>query len=59
MRIGIGHPGDKSQVTGYVLKQPRSKEHDLITGVLPDAEQAIEILLKDGSEKAMHFLHTE
>ena len=58
MRIGIGHPGHKSQVSGFVLKPPSAKERELIEGTLPDAERSIEILLKDGAEKAMHFLHT-
>jgi PTH1 family peptidyl-tRNA hydrolase len=59
LRIGIGHPGDKSQVTGYVLRAPESAEQRLIEDSLPDAGRAIEILLADGLEKAMHFLHTD
>jgi PTH1 family peptidyl-tRNA hydrolase len=58
MRIGIGHPGDKSQVTGYVLRNPGSKECDLIERSLPDAERAVETLLQDGLEQAMLQLHT-
>jgi PTH1 family peptidyl-tRNA hydrolase len=59
MRIGIGHPGEKSQVTGYVLRSPGSKERRLIEDALPDAERAIETLLQDGLERAMHKLHTD
>ena len=59
LRIGIGHPGHKSQVSGYVLRNPGSKEKQLIENSLPDAEQAVERLLADGLEKAMHWLHTE
>ena len=58
LRIGIGHPGDKSQVTSFVLKPPGAAERELIEASLPDAQRAIEILLHDGAEKAMHFLHT-
>jgi PTH1 family peptidyl-tRNA hydrolase len=58
LRIGIGHPGDKSQVTGYVLRDPGSKEKQLIEQSLPDAERAIDCLLTDGVERAMHQLHT-
>ena len=58
LRIGIGHPGDKSQVTAFVLKPPGTAERALIEGSLPDSQRAIEILLRDGAEKAMHFLHT-
>ena len=30
LRLGIGHPGDKSQVAHFVLKPPRSEEQTLI-----------------------------
>ncbi len=59
LRIGIGHPGHKSQVSGYVLRNPGTKERPLIEDSLPDAAQAVERLLADGPEKAMHWLHTE
>jgi PTH1 family peptidyl-tRNA hydrolase len=59
LRIGIGHPGDKSQVSGFVLRNPGSKERQLIEDSLPGAEQAVERLLQDGLEKAMHWLHTD
>ncbi len=58
LRIGIGHPGHKSQVSGFVLKPPGKAEKQLIEAALPDAEQAIEKLLSEGAEKAMHFLHS-
>jgi PTH1 family peptidyl-tRNA hydrolase len=59
LRIGIGHPGDKSLVTNFVLKPPGTAERELIENALPAAGRAIEILLRDGLEKAMHFLHTD
>jgi PTH1 family peptidyl-tRNA hydrolase len=59
LRIGIGHPGDKSKVTGFVLKPPPDNELRLIEASLPDAVRAVEILLKDGAERAMLFLHTD
>lgn len=58
LRIGIGHPGHKSQVTGYVLHAPAPDELDLIRKVLPDASRAVEMLAAEGLERAMHFLHT-
>lgn len=58
LRIGIGHPGEKSQVSGFVLKQPGKAEKQLIEDALPDAERAIEVLVKEGLEKAMHYLHS-
>ena len=59
LRIGIGHPGHKSQVTGYVLSSPGLEERQLIEAALPDASQAVECLLQDGLERAMHTLHTD
>jgi peptidyl-tRNA hydrolase, PTH1 family len=59
LRIGIGHPGDKSLVTNFVLKPPGLAERELIENALPAAARGIEILLRDGPEKAMHFLHTD
>lgn len=59
LRIGIGHPGDKSLVTNFVLKPPGLAERELIENALPAAARGIEILLRDGLEKAMHFLHTD
>jgi peptidyl-tRNA hydrolase, PTH1 family len=59
LRIGIGHPGHKSQVSGFVLKAPPAKELELLLQAMPDAERAVEILLTDGAEKAMHFLHSD
>jgi PTH1 family peptidyl-tRNA hydrolase len=58
MRIGIGHPGHKSQVTNFVLKPPSAAERILIEDALPDAQRAVGLLLQDGPEKAMHFLHS-
>ena len=58
-RIGIGHPGHKSQVSGFVLRNPGAAERRLIEDALPDAERAIEKLLSEGLEKAMHWLHTD
>ena len=59
LRIGIGHPGDKSLVTNFVLKAPGVAERELIENALPAAARAIEILLCDGPDNAMHFLHTD
>jgi PTH1 family peptidyl-tRNA hydrolase len=59
LRIGIGHPGERSQVSGYVLRNAGKKEQALIDAALPDAERAVECLLQHGLERAMHELHTQ
>jgi len=58
LRIGIGHPGHKSQVSNFVLKPPGKAERQLIENALPDAERAIETLVSEGLERAMHYLHS-
>ncbi len=58
LRIGIGHPGDKSRVTQHVLRPPRPEELRLIEKALDEAQRAFEILLCNGLERAMTALHT-
>ena len=58
LRIGIGHPGDKSRVTGYVLRPPAAPEKRLIETSLADARSGVETLLREGPQRAMHQLHT-
>jgi len=58
LRIGIGHPGRREQVTGYVLRPPAADERDLILDALREAARSLEVLLAEGLEKAMTHLHT-
>ncbi|MGK2889338.1 MAG: aminoacyl-tRNA hydrolase [Candidatus Malihini olakiniferum] len=58
LRIGIGHPGDKSKVTGFVLGKPPASEQTLIDGAIEEAIRCTEILLKYDMVKAMRRLHS-
>jgi peptidyl-tRNA hydrolase, PTH1 family len=58
LRIGIGHPGHKSQVTGYVLGKARPDEQEKIEAAIDEAVRCTEILIKDGMTKAMNRLHS-
>jgi PTH1 family peptidyl-tRNA hydrolase len=58
LRVGIGHPGRRAQVTGYVLRPPGKDEHQAILDALHHAQRSLALLLSDGLEKAMHYLHT-
>lgn len=58
LRIGIGHPGRKEQVAGYVLRPPGKDELPLIREALDQGRRAIDKLFADGLEAAMHDLHT-
>jgi PTH1 family peptidyl-tRNA hydrolase len=57
LRLGIGHPGDRSQVLDYVLGRPPADEAQLIRlGVLAAAD-IVPVLLKEGAQVAMNLLH--
>jgi len=58
LRIGIGHPGRKEQVVGYVLRPPSKDELSEIRRAVDEARRAVDILYADGLERAMTFLHT-
>lgn len=58
LRIGIGHPGHKDKVAGYVLTKAPSKEHECILAAVDESVRCFDILLKDGLTKAQNRLHT-
>lgn len=58
LRIGIGHPGHKSQVTGHVLGKARPEEQERIEAAIDEAVRCTEILIKDGMIRAMNRLHS-
>ena len=57
LRLGIGHPGDKNLVSGYVLNKPPQNELKIIEQAVEEAAISIDILLKDGVNKAMNRLN--
>ena len=59
LRVGIGHPGDKSKVHSYVLKNPSSVDKQKITDSLIDAHRYLEQIVTGDLEKAMNGLHTQ
>ena len=58
LRIGIGHPGIKDEVAGYVLKKPLKKDFDLINASILDSYRVFSNLLLGEFEKAMLNLHS-
>ncbi|MGI2122992.1 aminoacyl-tRNA hydrolase [Shewanella baltica] len=58
LRLGIGHPGDKNQVSGYVLGKAPAKEQELIDAAIDEAVRSTEILFKQDMVKAMNRLHS-
>ncbi|AJA44236.1 peptidyl-tRNA hydrolase [Frischella perrara] len=57
LRIGIGHPGDKSKVVGFVLNKPSKPEQNLIDQVIDESVRCTEVLVNQGMEAAMNRLH--
>ncbi|ABV38072.1 Aminoacyl-tRNA hydrolase [Shewanella sediminis HAW-EB3] len=58
LRIGIGHPGDKNQVSNYVLGKAPASEQTLIETVIDEAVRSTELLFNEDMAKAMHRLHS-
>jgi peptidyl-tRNA hydrolase, PTH1 family len=58
MRLGIGHPGNKSEVIDYVLTRAPRAEEDLILDAVGTAADCIPLLLEQGAERAMTRLHS-
>lgn len=52
LRVGIGHPGHKSKVTGHVLSKPAAAEQVAIESALTTAMEALPLLLDGDIEKA-------
>ncbi len=59
LRIGIGHPGEKHQVTNYVLKKGSADVQAAVERTIDDAVAAMPTLLDDGLNAAMKSLHTK
>lgn len=58
LRVGIGHPGDKNLVAAYVLSKPSPTDLTLIDKALEEATDCVEVLLKDGINKATNRLNS-
>ncbi len=57
LRIGIGHPGDKNKVVGFVLGKPPVSEQKLIDEAIDEAARCTEMWFTDGLTKATNRLH--
>ena len=57
LRLGIGHPGDKSQVIDYVLHRASKEDEDKILDSIAAALDSLQVFLEQGAEKAMNGLH--
>lgn len=58
LRIGVGHPGEKSKVTNYVLKRASGDVESEIMKNVNDAVDVMPLLMDKGLNAAMKELHT-
>ena len=57
VRIGIGHPGHRDLVAGYVLGKPAPQDQEKINSAVDEASHCVEVLFKDGIMKATNRLN--
>lgn len=58
LRVGIGHPGHASKVSGYVLAKPNGDDRGAIDDAIDAAVDALPLLLAGDIVKAMTQLHS-
>ena len=58
LRLGVGHPGDKSDVVNWVLKKPSLDHHVAIDQSIDRALKALPHLLAGEMDKAIMLVHT-
>ena len=58
LRLGVGHPGEKSQVTNYVLKRGSAEVERAIEDNIVEAMAVMPLLIEDGLNAATKALHT-
>ncbi len=59
LRLGVGHPGDKSKVTSYVLKRGSGETEAAIESNVDEAVDVMPLLVDQGLNAAMKKLHTK
>ena len=58
LRLGIGHPGDKSEVAGWVLRKPPAEQREQIEACLQRSLGAFDDLLAGDTTRATQKIHT-
>jgi PTH1 family peptidyl-tRNA hydrolase len=59
LRLGIGHPGVKSEVADYVLRKPPAAEREAIERAVDDSLRQLGLLIEGRMEQAMMKLHAK
>lgn len=59
LRVGIGHPGERDQVSDYVLHRPGADDAAAIQAALDKSLTVLPLMLKGDMTTAMNRLHTK
>ena len=59
LRLGIGHPGVKSEVIDYVLRKPPAEQRESIEACIARALTAVNLMLGGEMERAMMKIHAK
>jgi PTH1 family peptidyl-tRNA hydrolase len=59
LRLGIGHPGVKSEVANYVLKKPSAEHREAIATVIDRSLAASDRLLAGEMDAALAIIHAQ
>lgn len=59
LRLGIGHPGDKHLVVGFVLNKPSAAERELIDRAIAKSLRAMDDVMAGQQEDAVRYLHSK
>ncbi len=57
LRLGIGHPGVKSEVVNYVLKKPSPDDRDAIDRAIERSLGASDLLMAGEMDRALAVIH--
>jgi len=58
LRLGIGHPGHKDQVTPWVLGRPSAEQERAMQAAITEALDVFSMLVDGKIAEAMKVLHT-
>ena len=59
LRLGVDHPGDRTQVVNYVLSKPSYDEQIDINNAINSAADSLDLIIQGESQRAMNQLHSK
>ncbi len=59
LRLGIGHPGDRAEVAGFVLRKPPESERQLLQDSIDRSLEALDALVVGDMAEATRRIHAK